>query len=417
MKYKKTLIILFCVIFSIISIVTISAEDSRETLDVNQIGDIPIITDIIPYSKEHRPMVRMDRPKYITIHNTANEEYGADAKMHSNYLRYNDNDVSWHFTVDNEVIIQHLPLNEIGYHAGDGSNGPGNLYSIAIEICENSDGNYAQAEMNTVKLVAELLYEFDLDISNVVKHQHWIDKECPHNMINITKGSLGWKGFLDAVEKELNSIIIERTKVEEQNNPMNLRVGQSAKLSVYSTANNDNYKINKEGYKLELNKVDEDNHILLPAIENTYNYSSAIYLSSSDYSIDNPSQEYNDLLHDRSNTLEIIGDKIVDKDSRTNINTGIAQLTFTSDKGKASFYMYNYIKERPVITSNVEAFLKSGSAMNLLTDIKMAIEWKVEDEEIVEIKNGMIVGKKEGETIIHAKMGNVNISRTVNVRL
>ena len=42
--------------------------------------------------------------------------------------------MTWHFTVDDRVAIQSLPLNIQGEHADH--DGPGNRRSIAIEICE-----------------------------------------------------------------------------------------------------------------------------------------------------------------------------------------------------------------------------------------------------------------------------------------
>lgn len=71
--------------------------------------------------------------KWIVIHNTAN-----DASAHNEvaYMQRNDNKVSYHFAVDDQEIIQALPLDRNAWHAGDGhtENG-GNLCDIAIEIC------------------------------------------------------------------------------------------------------------------------------------------------------------------------------------------------------------------------------------------------------------------------------------------
>ena len=84
-------------------------------------------------------------PIYITVHNTANTAVGANAKSHASYVKNPDTPTSWHFTVDDTEIYQHLPLNENGWHAGDG-NGDGNRKSIGIEICENADGNFSRGK-------------------------------------------------------------------------------------------------------------------------------------------------------------------------------------------------------------------------------------------------------------------------------
>ncbi|WP_257148005.1 peptidoglycan recognition protein family protein, partial [Bacillus cereus] len=108
------------------------------------INGVPFTEWIVPAGNDNiRPQNYMS-PKYITIHETDNTSVGAGARNHAQYL-YNqavgntDRAASWHFTVDDKEIYQHLPLNENGWHAGDGD-GPGNRESIAIEIAVNSDG-------------------------------------------------------------------------------------------------------------------------------------------------------------------------------------------------------------------------------------------------------------------------------------
>ena len=106
--------------------------------------------DFIPKSNKNRPGYFME-PKYITVHNTSNTARGANALSHSKYVKNSSTNTSWHFTVDDgSVIYQHLPLNENGWHAGDGNKGTGNRQSIGIEICENVDGNFAQATDNAI---------------------------------------------------------------------------------------------------------------------------------------------------------------------------------------------------------------------------------------------------------------------------
>ena len=54
--------------------------------------------------------------------------------------------MSWHYTVDDHAIVQHLPDYETAYHAGDGKDGPGNATSIAVEICVNAGGDFEAAK-------------------------------------------------------------------------------------------------------------------------------------------------------------------------------------------------------------------------------------------------------------------------------
>ena len=161
---------------------------------------VQIIQDFIPPGRRNRPGYKLT-PKYITIHDTVNTQAGADARAHANYLKNSPNlEVSWHFTVDDKVIIQHLPLNENGWHAGDGANGTGNRQSIGIEICENRDGNRAQAEANAAWLVAKLLKDYGLGLDRVKQHYDWSGKNCPR----VLRGRKdGWQDFLAAVEAHL----------------------------------------------------------------------------------------------------------------------------------------------------------------------------------------------------------------------
>jgi len=124
-------------------------------------------------------------PKYITIHNTANTAKGANAEMHARYLNNGagGRTVSWHYTVDDREIVQHLPTNVNGWHAGDGANGPGNRQSIGIEICENSDGDFEKAVANAIELVQYLMKKHGIGIMNVVPHQRWSGKYCPRKLL------------------------------------------------------------------------------------------------------------------------------------------------------------------------------------------------------------------------------------------
>ncbi|WP_419892798.1 peptidoglycan-binding protein [Oceanobacillus kimchii] len=145
-------------------------------------GDISISQLFIPSYNYNRPGYAM-RPQYITIHETANTAPGATAFMHANYVRNASTPTSWHFTVDQGgVIYQHLPTNETGFHAGDGS-GDGNRNSIGIELCVNSTGDFSKTRRNAAVLVRLLMSQLAIPIQNVVTHNHWSGKNCPRNLL------------------------------------------------------------------------------------------------------------------------------------------------------------------------------------------------------------------------------------------
>ena len=165
-----------------------------------------ITKDFIPEGRRNRPANPM-RPRYITMHDTGNSRNGANARAHVNYLKGDAADslpVSWHFTVDDENIIQHLPLDENGWHAGDGGGGTGNRQSIGIEICMNADGDRERAEQKAAELAAFLIKKVPTLTSFpecMKQHYDWSGKNCPP-VLRAGKYNT-WESFLDIVEGEL----------------------------------------------------------------------------------------------------------------------------------------------------------------------------------------------------------------------
>src|SRR5690554_6747600 len=160
---------------------------------------VDIIVDLVSRGRTNvRPGIPMT-PQYITIHETDNTRKGANAKAHANYLKNGAGGASksWHFTVDDKEIYQHLPTNEVGWHAGDGGNGTGNRQSIGIEICVNRDGNYEKAKENAAWLVRKLMKEHNIPIERVVQHNRWSGKNCPRRM----RGEGKWNHFLQMVQQ------------------------------------------------------------------------------------------------------------------------------------------------------------------------------------------------------------------------
>lgn len=175
---------------------------------------IDVIEDYIPKSnKTSRPGYKMD-PKYITIHNTGNSKKSANAKMHTEYVDRATGYISWHYTVGDKAIYKELPTNETAWHAGDG-NGLGNRQSIGIEITENIDGDYNKAEENAIALIAFLMEEHNIPIENVVPHQRWSGKYCPHIILNY-----GWDKFIDKINDYLDPIpkVLSSTKIMFEGN-------------------------------------------------------------------------------------------------------------------------------------------------------------------------------------------------------
>ncbi len=86
--------------------------------------DTPIVEQIAPLRTEAfptaRPGTKLYSVEFITIHDTAGESAGATAKAHANLVS-NGYSASWHYAVDENGAYQSIPLDEVAWHAGDGS--------------------------------------------------------------------------------------------------------------------------------------------------------------------------------------------------------------------------------------------------------------------------------------------------------
>ncbi|MFO1483828.1 MAG: N-acetylmuramoyl-L-alanine amidase [Verrucomicrobiaceae bacterium] len=180
-------------------------------------GTPPGVTvDLIPHGRYARRYHRSMAPRYITVHATENFRRGCGAYAHAQMLktgslkgRHNAiGYVSWHFTVDDHSIYQSLPVNERGEHAD--YDGPGNRYSIGIEMCENRDNNRTRTVDRTARLVAWLMKQQGIPLSHVVPHQHWRmvrhddgrdlgHKNCPHFLLDHGRPGAKWNAFLAKV--------------------------------------------------------------------------------------------------------------------------------------------------------------------------------------------------------------------------
>lgn len=140
----------------------------------------------------------------VTIHNTGNAVKGANALSHARYLQGGgkDNFASWHYCVDENMITRSIPEDEVAWHAADGT-GNGNMKTIAIEICMNSDGAIRKATDNAAELAADILKRHGIKKADNFLHQHnrWSGKNCPQM---IRQGvPYDWQTFLTKVNAQL----------------------------------------------------------------------------------------------------------------------------------------------------------------------------------------------------------------------
>lgn len=135
-------------------------------------------------------------PKFITVHSTQNT--GADSLQHSRALNAGRLRHTWHFTTDPRMAVQHIPLNETGRHADSG--GPGDCFSIGIEMCEKRGDNMVATFDKTAKLCASLMDQYDIPLRNVVPHYYWTRKDCPHVLMDNHRPGYKWSWFISRVD-------------------------------------------------------------------------------------------------------------------------------------------------------------------------------------------------------------------------
>lgn len=149
---------------------------------------IPYLVNYIPKGTKEtkfsrRPGYKLDW-RFVTIHNTGNPTSKATGERGWLENPQNMRVASFHLVVDDSMVIECIPLNEVAWHAGTSQ---GNFGSIGIEICES--GDYDRAMHNAVELTAALLLSKNLSVNDLRQHHDWSGKDCPWK---IRHGHNGW---------------------------------------------------------------------------------------------------------------------------------------------------------------------------------------------------------------------------------
>jgi N-acetylmuramoyl-L-alanine amidase len=194
----------------------------RKLPPVAMLQEVNLKQDMIKKGTVGRRTFRPMKVRYITIHSTQNPT--GDAYKHALALkrgalrahkRRGGNRIgflTWHFTVQDNVAIQHLPTNEQGEHAD--FDGPGNNSSIGIEMCEHQGNDIARTIDKTARLAAFLMHEHSVPLSHVVPHYHWPrrgvsppNKDCPHFLLENGRPGATWRWFLERVEAHYSRLV------------------------------------------------------------------------------------------------------------------------------------------------------------------------------------------------------------------
>ena len=184
-------------------------------------------------------------PKYIVVHNTAND---ASAVNEVKYMVSNNNQVSYHIACDDTTVVQGIPFNRNAWACGDGGSGKGNRNGISVEICYSKSGGarYTKAEENAVYVCARLLHLYGLGIDALKQHADFANKNCPHRIRDEGR----WNNFKSRVNTVLVAIKGGRcdkalrsgtTSIESSEVTTTLKVGDRVKVktsaSTYANSN------------------------------------------------------------------------------------------------------------------------------------------------------------------------------------
>ena len=157
---------------------------------------VKVIKQIVPKEKYSIKCPYTMKPTRIVVHNTYND---ASARNEIAYMTRNNNEVSFHYAVDDIEAVQGIEENKNSWNAGDG-HGKGNREGIAIEICYSKSGGdrFIKAEQNAVELIVDILKRYGWGIDKVTKHQDYSGKYCPHRTLD-----MGWNRFIDMIKDKM----------------------------------------------------------------------------------------------------------------------------------------------------------------------------------------------------------------------
>ena len=223
-----------------------------------------IVKNLVSQSKYSVKCPYSMTPEFVVVHNTAND---ATAQNEIKYMISNNNQVSFHFAVDDKEIVQGLPLDRNAWACGDGANGKGNRKGIQIEICYSKSGGarFENAEKNAAKFIAQLLKERGWGVDKVKKHQDFSNKYCPHRTLD-----KGWASFVNMVKDYLN----ELNKPVQSTQSSSISVGDKVKVKTTAThyATGQSMASFVKGSTYEVTRIDGNKLLLSDIVSWVWDY-------------------------------------------------------------------------------------------------------------------------------------------------
>lgn len=147
---------------------------------------------------------RKKRVQYIVLHFTAND--GDTAKGNCTYFTRPNLKTSAHYFVDEKEVYESVKPTLVAWHCGTRGKYKHkecrNDNSIGVELCSRKDSknNYYfkdETVYKAVELVKKLMKDYNVPISNVIRHYDVTGKQCPQPFI---KNEVLWRNFLNKLK-------------------------------------------------------------------------------------------------------------------------------------------------------------------------------------------------------------------------
>ena len=165
------------------------------------------------FAIEHRHgtynrQTRTEAVRYIVVHYTGSGTSApGSAAANCKYFAGGNRNASAHYFVDDGTICEYAdPSAYATWHCGDGKGRYGitNANSVGIEVCQNGDRPYTEAEIERLAwLVRQLMERFGVPPERVVRHYDASRKVCPYYYTpSGSGGTAGWRALRDRITRE-----------------------------------------------------------------------------------------------------------------------------------------------------------------------------------------------------------------------
>nr|WP_017435155.1 N-acetylmuramoyl-L-alanine amidase [Parageobacillus caldoxylosilyticus] len=172
-----------------------------------------------------RPGLKLKGVKKLVLHWTANP--GASAANHFTYfdktIIEKKSYASAHIVVDKNEAINIIPLDEVAYHANDGTyrgvpelKPNANFLSIGVEMCVEKNGTFHPDTIaRTEDVFVELCKKFKLDpIKDIVRHYDITHKNCPAPWVKDSQKFIDFKNRVKAKLNQTKSLTVTESNTQ-----------------------------------------------------------------------------------------------------------------------------------------------------------------------------------------------------------